>query len=326
MTSVQSRLRLAGSTLPLPPRFCGEELPDEQLLAADLARLARAGFECIDLVDTWLSPGALNSVARVTLAEIIGVAGLQVAGISVIRKSVIDPLAGRANLDHTFASIEAAFEMSVPIVCIGFHRPLTAEQQGQWPFWAVPGPSDLRDGATYELAVERLTAICAFAEARGVTISLELYEDTLLGSGSSAAQLVRDVAAPNLGLNPDLANLWRQPRHLEETWRECLEECLPYMNYWHVKNFRRAPVWPDGPVVTFPTPLASGDIDYSTAVRLVVARGYEGPICIEHYGGDGLWEQRVARVYLSATLDEVLAERAGASGGAGVRPPSPVDA
>ena len=51
----------------------------------------------------------------------------------------------------------------------------------------------------------RLRDICLYAAERGIQVSLELYEQTLLGSGTDAARLVSDVGAPNLGLNPDLA-------------------------------------------------------------------------------------------------------------------------
>jgi hypothetical protein len=41
--------------------------------------------------------------------------------------------------------------------------------------------------------------------------ALELHEDTLLGTGAGAALLVEEVGSPIVGINADLANLYRVP-------------------------------------------------------------------------------------------------------------------
>lgn len=304
------RPTVAGSTLALPDRRgrpCSSASDASSVWAADLAKLRRSGFEAIDLVDTWLSPGELAPRELAELRNTISGLGLTLTGISVIRKSIIDPRDGAVNLEHTRASIDAAVALGAPLICIGFHRPLTAEQSGQWPFWSVGTPGDEREASVWQLAVSRLREVSRYAAERGIQVSLELYEQTLLGSGADAARLVTDAGAQNLGLNPDLANLYREPRELGETWQETLRLCLPYMNYWHVKNFRRAPVWPAGPFVTFPTTMADGDIDYAEAFQMAASAGYSGPICIEHYGGDRVREQRSALRYVTWLLDEMEA-------------------
>jgi sugar phosphate isomerase/epimerase len=304
--SFKDRPVLAGSTLALPSRHETCDGPSATgAWSADLAKLRRSGFEAVDLVDTWLSPADLGPRQLADLRHVIVSLGLRLAGISVIRKSIIDPRDGAANMEHTRASVNAAVALGAPLLCIGFHRPLTAEQSGQWPFWAVDAPGDERDAATWRLAVTRLQEVCDYAAEHGIEISLELYEQTLLGTGADAARLVTDVGRPNLGLNPDLANVYRQPQRLGESWQETLSHCLPHMNFWHVKNFRRAPVWPAGPFVTFPTAMADGDIDYAEAFRMAASAAYSGPICIEHYGGDRVWEQRSALQYVTWLLDEM---------------------
>lgn len=291
---------IAGSTLPLPPRAAGPAEPD--LWARDLALVAGHGFTAVDLVDTWLSPADLDRSARRELAAVIAAAGLDLAGLSVIRRSIIDPRSGEANLAHTHACIDAAADLGAPVLSIGFHRPLTGEQRA-WAFWAAPSPRD--DTAARPRAVARLSELAAHAAEAGVALSLELYEYTLLGSGADTARLVEEVGSPALGINADLANLYRVPERLRESWQQTLTACLPHLNYWHVKNYRRCETYPDGPYLAWPTQLEDGDIDYRTAFGMARDAGYTGPVSIEHYGGDGLWAQARGLRYLRALLEEL---------------------
>jgi sugar phosphate isomerase/epimerase len=130
-----------------------------------------------------------------------------------------------------------------------------------------------------------------------------------LNTGASAVYIVESVGVPNLGLNPDLANLYRSPNPQAETWIETLERCAPMMNYWHVKNFARVPLGDVDVAISFPTALGSGDINYRAALETVAAYGYGGPICIEHYGGDAVSAQRDGLRYMTELLDDMDSER-----------------
>lgn len=307
------RCLVAGSTLALPGvdrTGLTTQLGGEVVWTQHLGRMKRFGFAAVDLVDTWLSPGEMSVEQLDALGSAFRRWELELVGISVIRKSIIDPADGERNLEHTLKSIEAAHRLGAPLVCIGFHRPLTSAQK-LGPFWLVDGPRDDRSDENYALAGERLRSVCEHARTKGIAISLELYEGTLLDTGESALRVLAEAAQPNLGINPDLGNLYRDPRPLPETWLQTLEACLPAMNYWHVKNFTRVPV--DGPErsITFSAWLDRGDIDYRTALDLASAQGYRGPICVEHYGGDALAAQAAGRTYLEDLLDSIEAEQRG---------------
>jgi sugar phosphate isomerase/epimerase len=133
-----------------------------------------------------------------------------------------------------------------------------------------------------------------------VLLSLELYEDTYLGSGDSASRLVQDVGLQNVGINPDVGNLIRLHRPIED-WREVMHKVLPYTNYWHVKNYSRDEDLARGYYVAVPAPLETGLISYREAIREAISFGFQGIICTEHYGGDGL--------SVSATNQAFLRER-----------------
>jgi sugar phosphate isomerase/epimerase len=291
---------IAGSTLPLRTRR--DESPDPGIWEADLRSLVRLGFRHIDLVDSWLAPGDLGRASLSELAAVITSAGGMLAGMSAIRRSVIDPEEGKANLAYTHRTIDAAAALHAPVLSIGFHRPLTALQR-EWAFWIVPAPTDRPD--SHALAVSRLRELARHAASVGVRLSLELYEGTLLSTGAQAARLVEDVGSDSLGINADLANLYRVPERLAEGWLETLRLCLPYMNYWHVKNYRRVEHYPDGPFLTWPAALDDGDIDYRLALRMAAESGYGGPVCVEHYGGDGLSAEQRGLAYLSTLLEDM---------------------
>ena len=272
--------------------------------ARELAEMRQAGFEAIDLVDSWLSPAQMTAVQLLELREILESLGLELAGVSVIRRSVIDPRDGQENLDFTLRSLDAAAALGAPIVSIGLHRPLLPAQKVS-QFWMVPGPRDERDDANWALAIERIGVVASRAAELGMEVTLELHENTLVGSVEGAVRIVEGVGASNLGINPDIGNLIRVPQPLAFGWLDILQGALPYMNYWHAKNYIRLEHPATGIALSYPTELETGVVDYREAVRIAVAHGYTGPICIEHYEGDALGAIARGRRYLESVLDEI---------------------
>lgn len=294
---------IAGSTLVLAAR--ARHMPVTELGPSawerGLAALRSAGFAAVDLVDSWLSPAELTASELVELRGVLAHCGLELAGVSVIRRSVIDPVDGERNLALTLRSVEAAAILGAPVVSIGFHRPLTRAQRVA-PFWMVPGPQDDRTIETWDLAVARVKQVAACAARLGVEVSLELHEGTLLDSPVGALTIIDRVGAENLGINPDLGNLLRVPARLEQGWEQLLRACLPRMNYWHVKNYVRLESPETGLVLSAPSALAAGVIDYRGALEVALEHGYAGPVCIEHYGGDALEAIASGRRYLERVL------------------------
>jgi sugar phosphate isomerase/epimerase len=292
---------IAGSTLVFAVRPREEPLREAgaNAWADDLAELREAGFDAVDLVDSWLAPGYLSEGELRDLGAVLGDAGLRLAGISVVRRSVIDPRDGAANLDYTLRSLDAAAALGAPVVSIGFHRPLTPEQRAA-SFWLVDPPRDDRSDATWALAAERVGRVVARAEELGIAVSLELHEGTLLDSAAGALRVIELVGSPSLGVNPDLGNLIRVPEPLAAGWEETLRAVLPHTSYWHVKNYAR--VERPGLVVSLPSELEAGHVDYRRAIGLALDAGYSGPICIEHYEGDALGAIARGRVYVEQVV------------------------
>ncbi len=133
----------------------------------------------------------------------------------------------------------------------------------------------------------RLRELGRHAAEVGVLLSLEMYEDTYLGTADQSVQLVQDIGLANVGINPDIGNLIRLHRPIED-WREMVAKTLPYSNYWHMKNYIRDEDVARDTYVAMPAPMESGLISYREAFKVALSAGFQGILCTEHYGGDGL--------------------------------------
>ncbi len=250
--------------------------------------VADAGFAHADLTDSWVRPGDLSPARLDELTAAARAAGIGLPAISAIRRSVIEEANWEDNLAYTHRTIDAAAQLGCEVVSIGLHQALTPEQRKQLWFWTVEGHKDpVGDKETWNKAVTRIREVGRHAAELGLLVSLEMYEDTYIGTADSSVQLVQDIDLPNVGLNPDIGNLIRLHRPIED-WREVVHKTLPYSNYWHVKNYIRDENRAKGQYVAMPAPMESGLISYREAFQFAISVGFQGIICTEHYGGAGL--------------------------------------
>ncbi len=271
-----------------------------------LEQVAFEGFDGIDLTDNWVKIGNLSDSRLEALKGVLAGTGIKVIATSAIRCSPIDPEDGEENLAYLHRVIDASKRLGVNLVSLGLHRPLLPAQAKALWFWTQPGPVDSRDPDNWQLAVDRIRELSDHAKDLGMELTLEMYEDTLVGTADSAVQLVKDIDRENVGLNPDLGNLFRLHREIEE-FLVSVEKCMPYANYWHVKSYFRD-VDQEGHVVTLPAPMVMGSANYREAIRIAIDAGYSGPFCVEHYGGDGLSVTAMNRGYIRRMLAVALNE------------------
>jgi sugar phosphate isomerase/epimerase len=264
----------------------------------DLREVADAEFTDVDLTDSWVRYGELAPDAVAALGDSLAEAGLNAASMSAIRRSIIDEKDGAAHLAYAHSCLDVAAELGIPVVSFGLHRALTPAQRGQLWFWTAEGHRDpLDDADVRALAVERFQELGRHAKDLGLLVSLELYEHTYLGSSASSVRLVEEIGMDVVGLNPDVGNLIRLHEPVED-WRTIVEATMPYANFWHVKNYARDEDAAAGLYSATPTSLELGLIDYRSAVRTALRSGFQGVICVEHYGGDGLSVSATNRDYL----------------------------
>ncbi|WP_404287571.1 sugar phosphate isomerase/epimerase family protein [Glutamicibacter arilaitensis] len=257
-----------------------------------------AGFTNVDLFDGWVRPGDLSAKRLDELKATAQAAGVGAPAISAIRRSVIDEQSWEGNLAYSHRTLEAAAHLGCEVVSFGLHQALTPAQREQLWFWTVEGHQDpVGDSETWDKAVTRIRELGTHAEELGLLVSLEMYEDTYLGTGDSAVRLLQDIDLPNVGLNPDLGNLVRVHRRIEDI-HELIAKTMPYANYWHVKNYLRDENLARGHFSAMPAPLETGVISYREAFKVALEHGFQGIICTEHYGGDGLSVSATNQRYL----------------------------
>jgi sugar phosphate isomerase/epimerase len=267
-----------------------------------LRGVADQGFDSVEINDAWLKPTLMSPGRR---AELVGAAadvGLEIVALHIQRASPIAPGAGDANLAYGHASIDAAAEMGVRVYSTGLHQPFTAAQRAALWFWTADGPVDpVDDRGVWAEAVSRIRELGRHAAEVGLPLSLELYEDTYLGTADSAVRFVEEVGLENVGLNPDVGNLIRLHRPVED-WRELYAKTLPHANYWHLKNYQRDESADRDWAVAFPATMRDGIINYRDVIALARELGYDGIFTCEHYGGDSLGVCGENRRYLETLL------------------------
>lgn len=266
-------------------------------------QVAALGFTAIELADSHIRPADLSASRKSELLDISARHGVTPISVHVQRQSVIEPGKGEQNLAYAHRTIDASAELGLQVFSTGLHQPFTPAQRAALWFWTAPGPVDPDDAETRALAVGRLRELGEHAASVGLPMSLEMYEDTYLGTADSAVRLIEEIGLDNVGLNPDIGNLVRLHRPIEN-WREMHEKTLPYANYWHVKNYARDEAADGSWFTSTPTSLELGLINYRDMVSRAIELGFRGPFLMEQYGGDSLGVCATNRRYLTSLLPE----------------------
>ncbi|WP_375430371.1 sugar phosphate isomerase/epimerase family protein [uncultured Friedmanniella sp.] len=273
--------------------------------AKQLRLVSRLGFTEIDVTDTWVRVADLSPQRLAEFREVLGEAGLTIPAISTSRRSVMDPERGAEYLDYSHRLLDVAAELGVPVVSYGFFQAFTPAQTKALWFWLEDGWHDDESPEVRAVAASRIRELAEHAATNGQQITLEMYEDTYIGTCDSAIAFLAEVDHPACGLNPDLGNFIRLHRPIEPVPPQ-FEKLLPLSNYWHVKNYLRDEDPASGVVTTFPVPMDMGLINYRAAITRALELGFTGAFLCEHYGSDGLGVIARNREYVRGILATLL--------------------
>ena len=273
--------------------------------AKHLNLVARSGFTEVDPTDTWVRVGDLTPERLTEFQSVLKDAGLTIPAISTSRRSVMDPEHGEEYLAYSHRLLDVAATLGVPMVSFGFFQALKPAQQKALWFWLAEGWHDDESPEARSQAASLIRELAEHAQSNGQQITLEMYEDTYVGTADGAIQFLEEVGHEACGLNPDIGNFVRLHRPLEPV-QDMLDKLLPYANYWHVKNYLRDEDPETGQVMTFPVPMEFGLINYRAAITQAVGLGFRGAFLCEHYGSDAITVIGKNRAYVRDILAAVI--------------------
>jgi len=286
---------------------CGGPIQDAdpQEWARHLRLVRRLGFTEVDPTDTWVRVGDLSPERLLEFAAVLHDVGLTIPAISTSRRSVMDPEHGEEYLAYSHRLLDKAAELDIPLVSFGFFQALTPAQQKALWFWLVDGWQDDETADARARAASMIRELAEHARTNGQQISLEMYEDTYVGTSDGAIAFLEEVGHDSCGLNPDIGNFVRLHRPLEPV-QEMLTKLLPYANFWHVKNYLRDEDPETGQVMTFPVPMDFGLINYRAAIAQALSLGFRGAFLCEHYGSDSITVIGKNRSYIRDILSNLI--------------------
>jgi sugar phosphate isomerase/epimerase len=279
--------------------------PDEW--AKHLRLVRRLGFTEFDPTDTWVRVGDLSPERLADFKKVMADTGLTIPAISTSRRSVMDPKHGEEYLAYSHRLLDKAAELDVPLVSFGFFQKFTPAQEKALWFWLEEGWHDDESAEARSHAAALIRELAEHAQSNGQQITLEMYEDTYVGTADGAIAFLKEVDHPACGLNPDIGNFIRLHRPLESV-PGMFEKLLPHANYWHVKNYLRDEDPRTGQVMTFPVPMDFGLINYRAAITRAIELGFRGAFLCEHYGSDAITVIAKNRAYIRDILATVLDE------------------
>src|SRR3954470_8608389 len=255
---------------------------DPQEWAKQLRLVARMGFTEVDPTDTWVRVADLSPERLADFQGVLKDAGLTIPAISTSRRSVMDPERGKEYLEYSHRLLDVAAELGVPMVSFGFFQAFTPAQEKALWFWLEDGWHDDESHEARSRAASLIRELAEHAAGNGQQITLEMYEDTYVGTCDGAGAFLEEFGHDACGLNPDLGNFIRLHRPIEPV-QDMLDKLLPHTNYWHVKNYLRDEDPQTGQVRTFPVPMDFGLINYRSAITKAVGVGFRGPLFCEEY-------------------------------------------
>lgn len=276
--------------------------PAEQ--AATFARISRAGFEGIDISDSW-DFASLDAAGAALTRKLAQDHGLTIPTISCMGKTLCHPDLGQANFEAVERALDTACGVGACIVNIGLSIPRMA---GVVPVMGAkhsPGGSAGASDADYAMTAARLRELARRAKERGLSLSIELHDRGLADTSASLLRILDETAQDNVGANPDLCNGYRAYSKPPESWREALRRLAPRSNLWHVNNLQRVHFPEIDRAAFVECSLGEGDVDYRLAVKEMKAAGFDGWVVVEYKGlGDPLETLFKGRKYFSRILEE----------------------
>ena len=168
------------------------------------------------------------------------------------------------------------------------------------------GGSRTAHAADYERTARGLAEVADVAAGLGIEISLEVHQHSIADTSWSALHLLELIDRANVGVNPDLGNIYWTYDVPEESSEHAILALAPKARYWHCKNLRRVHIPELQRAIFLQVPLPDGDIDYRFALKAMLDTGYKGCLAVEGLRyGDQLHADGRSVAYVKHLLREL---------------------
>ena len=168
------------------------------------------------------------------------------------------------------------------------------------------GSSRLASAVDYERTASAVSEVAAIAADVGVELSIEIHQNSIADNSWSALHLLELIDAPNVGLNPDLGNIYWTYDIPEESCEDAIAALASHVNYWHCKSLCRVHIPDLETAIYVQVPLPDGEIDYRFAISALVDVDYSGYLAIEGIrDGDQFLQDGRSVAYVKSVLADL---------------------
>ena len=265
--------------------YRGEDLalPPLETRGKYLAKVKGLGFEGLEL--NFANLGGLDA-SEETVAQLgqelteAGLPCLAIRGGGGLHHPSV-AVRNRRSLEKA-VQVAAWIGATVINITVGTHPPPSPGAPGAFVGEPVSqGSSRLASEADFEITARGLSEVADMAAGVGVNISIEVHQHSIADNSWSALHLLELIDRPNVGVNPDLGNIYWAYDVPEESCEAAIVALAPHARYWHCKNMRRVHIPENEHAIFIRTPLPDGEIDYRFAISAMLEAGYDGYLAVE---------------------------------------------
>lgn len=282
-------------------------LPSKEQRGRYLTKVRSLGFEGLELSSAEVE--RLNERGVSELAKELAYEGLPCVAICG-GGGMHNPKFAARNRQILERTVEVAGRIGAQVVNTTVGTPSIPSMPGSFVGEPVSqGSSRQASEADYEVTARGLAIVADKAADLGVSISIEVHQHSIADNSWSALHLLGLIDRRNVGVNPDLGNIYWCYEVPEESCEAAIMALAPHANYWHCKNLIRVPIPENKHTIFIRRPLPDGEIDYRFAISAMLDAGYDGCLAVEGMQlGDQIAADGRSLDYVRGLIEEIKAD------------------
>lgn len=266
-----------------------------------LKKAKEIGFEGIELPTINISDSEIDALR--TVLEDAGIPCVAVRGGG----GAAHPRVAAGNKQAMINAVNFAAKMGAEVVNSTVTTPpINPKDKGTYRGESVSqGSSRQASSIDFEQTASAISEVASHAADLNVSISIEVHQNSIVDNSWSAMHLLSLIDASNVGINPDLGNIYWTYDIPEESCEDAIVALAQYVNYWHCKNLYRVHIPDLETAVYVQVPLPDGEIDYRFAISALLDMNYDGYIAIEGIRyGDQFHQDGRSVAYIKSVLKD----------------------